>query len=170
MNWVGKGTRSYFIDASDLLKQHAYLEGITGIDDLLNAYIQTACEIVESYLGYPLTYATADIFVTIAAGEKTVVIPKGAEITEIENVVNGSWIGFLMNGRTDIKKRYSTYFDDNFTAGDYKIIVDLNPDITHKMKHCARLLVAQMYEQREDKEFKAPMTTVERLLHNDSLY
>jgi hypothetical protein len=171
MNWVGKGDRSYFIDAGDLLKQHAYLQGITGIDDLLNAYVQTACEIIEGYIGYPLTYATAEIFVSLRPGEHTIMIPKAATVTTISLLVDSAWTAQTFTGpRTDEKKRYSTYSHEDLASGDYKLAIALNPVISHTMKHCARLLVAEMYEQRESKEFKAPMTTVERILHNESLY
>lgn len=168
MNWVGAGTRTYYISVDDLLNQHAYLEGMTGIDSLVTAYIQAACEMVEAYLGYPLTYATATIIATDA--KDFIIIPKGATVANIQKLIANEWIDQSWSTvRTDEEKRYSKYSSPEID-GDYKLTVTLSPKVTDKMKHCTRLLVAEMYEQRENKEFKAPMTTVERLLHNEALY
>lgn len=173
MNWVGVGTKTAFIANDDMIKKHAYLEGLDSTYlPLLTAFINAACERVEQIVGRPLMYASAIVYAR--PDNHCIYLPKGSTITKVE-----FWDSEIYEDQTsqftshiiDQRNVYSIWRNVNLVYNaEYKITVTFTPEITDNMKHCARLMTAQMWENRENQDYKAPNTMVDVLLHNETMF
>lgn len=169
MEWIGSGTRTYLTTVDAVLKAHCYIAG-TKYDDLLTEYIKVASDVIEQHLGYPLTYPTVTVYNESESG-KTIYLPKNINaITTIHLWEDEAWTAQTLTSPTLIgRNRITEYFHTDLKAGKYKIVGTTSITVSNKAAQCCRLLVADMFENRQNREYKTPNDMVTRLLHDEAL-
>lgn len=165
MEWIGSGTRTYLTTVDSVLKLHLYIS-TTKYDDLLTEYIQAASELIEKYVGFPLTYAEITVFAECLKRGELLLPANIDEITEISFMDSYTWepqcisCGELIN-----KKRNTVYLNEDLSIGDYKLTATTSISVNPNIVQCCRMLVAEMFENRENKAYNGGWDLVSRKLH-----
>ena len=163
------GHKSLVIDYDDNLKNHLRV-----FDDedkqLIIGYIRAAGDYIMKYTGRPLL--TNSLTVIGKAEEHWFELPKDTEavLTIQERQTDGTWLEITpVTDQLDSYGVYSMYYDEALYDGiEYKMDILVSCEVSDLVKQAAYLIVAEMYEQRENRLVKYPMSA-EKLLDAEAL-
>lgn len=153
MNYVVIDSRnSLIIPYDDKLKNHLRIIDDTE-EDLIKDYIRAAGHYIEKYLNYPVN--SVDVVVMTKAMNKRIDLPRTVSaITKIEKFEDEIWseitgiTDFTLENYGVYKSFYYTDFVDDVR---YRVTCDNEPCITPIMRQAAYLLVAEFYENKENR-------------------
>lgn len=153
MNYTVVDSRNSLIIPYDaVLKSHLRINDDTD-EDLIKDYIRAAGVYIEKYLGYPVN--STDIVVMTTAMNKRIDLPKTVSaITQIEKFEDEVWseitdiTDFTLEDYGVYKSFYYTDFENDVR---YRVTCDNEPCISSLIKQAAKLLIAEFYEQRENR-------------------
>ena len=132
----------------------AHLRIVDDADEaLIKGYIKAAGNYIERYIGKPIL--SLDILVMTTAWNHRVNVPATvSELTKIEEFEDGIWSELTPDSYTleDYGQYKSHYFEDYKDHFRYRLTCDNEPCITPIMKQAAYLLIAEYYENRENKQ------------------
>lgn len=169
MEWIGSGTRVFLTTVNTVLKSHLYIAG-TKYDDLLTEYVKYASDIIEKYVGYPLTYPVA-VFWTNSDGQKITLPPNVATVTKVEIWESAAWVEVTDYTVTvENKSRTTEIYHTSMVPGEYKITTTMTIAPSANIQQCCRLLVAESFENRENKEYKGGYDLMDRKLHMEEIF
>lgn len=149
------GDRDYLIIPYDAeLKSQLRVSDDTD-QTLITSYIKAAAHYIEKRVGYPIT--TDEITVMTKAVDYRIDLPRTVtDITTLEKFDNGTWsevtIGAVTLEDYGVYKAYYNEDLDNETS--YRVTCENTPVITPNMKLAAYLLVAEFYENRENRNYR----------------
>lgn len=169
MNWVGNGTRVYLVTVDDVLKLHTYISG-NSYDALLTEYIKAATDLIEKYINMPLSYPAAVMY---GMGKNGVLeLPKNTTAVNTLHVLkDNEWVEvFSATKPTESQNLYSIIRDSGIKDSfHYKAALTLdNTAVNENIKQVCRLLVAEMFENRENKFYKGTENLISRMLANEA--
>jgi len=168
MEWKGIGPRTYLTTVSAVLKQHLYIAG-TKYDALLEDYIKAASDLIEKYVGYPITYSSATIW-NDSEGKILILPPNVNTVTSIEIWENDRWCDVDYEVNIDKKRRSTELSHADMIKGKYKVSVTMTLNSSPNIQQCCRLLVAESFENRENKEYKGGYDLMDRKLHMEESF
>ena len=152
MKVIPSGHKSLIVDYDENLKSH--LRIFDDADEaLITSYIRSAGEYIEKYIGLPIL---SNQFTVIGyAEDQSIELPKGTVSVQTiqERQPDGTWLE--VDATTDQLDNYGVYcmyYDEVLQNGyEYKIDVITECQISMRVKQAAYLIVAEMYEQRENR-------------------
>jgi hypothetical protein len=146
------GKSCMIIPYDETLKSHLRI-----VDDsdeaLIKLYIKAAGNYIEKYIGKPLL--SYDVIVMIQANQMRVNLPSTvSKITKIEEFNGTEWVEIQPESlELEDYGVYKAHFYKNYKSFyQYRVTCDNEPCITPIMKQAAFLLVAEYYENRENKQ------------------
>jgi hypothetical protein len=166
------GHKSLVIEYDDNLKNHLRI-----FDDedkqLIIGYIRAAGDYIEKYIGRPIL--TNSLTVIGNAKDHWFELPKETEavLTIQERKTDGTWLELTPEtDQLDSYGVYSMYYDEALNDGmEYKMDVLVSCEISNLVKQAAYLIVAEMYEQRENRSVNTTVfsRSADTLLDKESL-
>lgn len=164
MNWTGSGTVRTVVAVDALLKLHLYITGTT-YDTLLTEYILVATQRVEKILGYPIRYPDAVYYVKCYECGRIILPPNVNTISDTKVL---EYDAYVADEAATTKTNFPLYcelLNIDYTDGRmYKITASTTATSEALITQAIRMLVAQMYENRENKEAKIQDETIYILL------
>lgn len=153
MNYfVIDGRNSLIISYDEKLKSHLRISDDTE-EDLIKYYIRAAGHYIEKYLNYPVN--STDIVVMTTAMNKRIDLPRTVSaITKIEKFENEVWseITSITDFTLENYGVYKSYYYTEFLDGlRYRVTCENEPCITPLIRQAAYLLVAEFYENKENR-------------------
>jgi len=153
MNYVvsPNGKNSMIVSYDDDLKSH--LRITDDLDEgLIKIYIKAAGGYIEKYLGKPIL--SDEIIVITTAFNYRINVPSTvSEIKKVEVFEDGVWSELVLDSYE--MENYSIYnalySEDFINFYQYRITCENDPCITPIMKQAAYLLIADYYENRENR-------------------
>lgn len=152
MNYfVIDGRNSLIIPYDDKLKSHLRISDDTE-EDIIKDYIRAAGNYIEKYLCYPI--CSVDIVVMTNAMNKRIDLPRTVSaVTKLEKFEDEVWseitgIDMTLENYGIYKSLYNSDFLDNTR---YRVTCENEPCITPLMRQAAYLLVAEFYENKENR-------------------
>lgn len=159
MKVIPSGTKAMVIDYDDNLKNHLRLFDDTD-EVLVKGYIRAAGDYIEKYVGRPILSTSMTVIGN--ADKYWFELPKGTTIVTAiqERQSDGTWLDVEPENETmDDYGVYTMYYDETLTDGmEYKFEVLINCQVSDLVKQAAYLIVAEMYEQRENRGIKYPQS------------
>ena len=154
------------------LRMHCRLSSTdTSEDDLLDAYVDTATQYIERYIGYPLMTQVVELKLT-----KQPTVPQDLTGSIIDIITYTIDDGSDIDGTALSVEKYgilSQVRHSSFVSGSlfkFKCNAGYTVDnIPEDIKQACRLLVMHMYEVRESQKMTAP-DTVTDILDRHLLY
>jgi hypothetical protein len=161
--------KAMVIDYDENLKNH--LRVFDDSDEtLIKGYIRATGDYIEKYIGRPIL--TENLTVIGHADDHWFELPKGVQIIQsiLERQTDGTWEEIVpVTEQLDDYGVYCMYYDEALTDGmEYKFDVIVSCQVSDLVKQAAYLIVAEMYEQRENRGVKYP-TSANALLDAESL-
>lgn len=152
MNYTVLGDRDYMIVPYDAeLKAHLRVSDDTD-QTLITSYIKAAAHYIEKRVGYPIT--TDEITVMTKAWAFRLDLPRTVtDITTLEKFDDGAWTAVTIGAVTledygVYKAYYNEDLEDNMM---YRVTCENTATISPNMKMAAYLLIAEFYENRENR-------------------
>lgn len=155
MRWVGSGTVTELLTVNDDLKAYCQLTGTgTTYDTMLTAFVKTAGDYLEKKVGYPLRYPNVTVFFE-TKNSCEIRLPKNVNAITTYYYKDGD--EYLEQTFTDIIRNdfqlYSELLSSEIKKNTlYKIVCTANLNTSETIKSIARAIVAEMFEQRENKQ------------------
>lgn len=157
MKWVGSGTVTELITNDDTLKSHCQITGTGTTYDLIMAvYIKAAGAIIEQLVGYPIRYPNATVYFDTTT-TRAMRLPKNINAITTYYYKDGdeyleqTFTNIIRNDYKDYSELWSTEIKQNTS---YKIVCTANLTTSDVVKQACRMLVAEMFESRENKQLK----------------
>lgn len=155
MKVTGSKAKYDVLQYDDVLKSHLKIDSDTD-RDLIKVYIAAAGRYIEKYVGYPLLSCEVTTVNTVRNGMLELV--KGsAEITTVEKRgSNGAWLEIELEDPVVDDYNNTVYLmSDTLEEGEeYRVTSLQDGCFSDIITHAALLLVAEMYEQRENRPEK----------------
>ena len=144
--------KAMVVDYDDDLKNHLRIFDDSD-ETLIKGYIRAAGDYIEKYIGRPIL--SQNFTVIGYADEHWFELPKGTQIIQSinERQSDGTWLEVTpVTDQLDDYGVYMRYYDEALTDGyEYKFEVIVNCQVSDLVKQAAYLIIAEMYEQRENR-------------------
>lgn len=146
MHWIGVGSRTFTaISYNDILTKHLNALGVSD-QDLIEEYIKAAISKVESIIGLPLTYSEVEIYSSAGLS-----IPINCTATSTYEYDDG-WTAKTIDWANVSKSKLLVCAHDGDVNKNYKVSATVTTFTDPLIDQACRLIVGQMYENRENKE------------------
>ena len=158
MRWVGTDTATELISVDDTLKDHCNLTGTgTTYNTVLTAYVKAASSIIEQMVGYPLRHQAVTVYYD-TMDQNCIRLPKN---------INAITTYYYQDGDKYVEQTFTDIIRDNYYLYSelrsseikqftrYKIVCTANLNASEVIKNACRILVAELFENRENKQLKA---------------
>lgn len=157
MRWVGTDTAVNLISNDTLLKDFCKLTGTgTTYDNLLNTFIGAASERIEQLVGYPLRHEAVIIYFD-TTDKRVIRLPKNINAITSYSYKDGDEYT-TQTITTIIRDNYKNYTELESTEikinTRYKIVCTATLNASETIKNACRILVAEMFEKRENSQLK----------------
>jgi len=157
MRWVGSGSVTELVSVDDQLKAHCNLTGTgTTYDTILTSYVKTAGIMLEQMVGYPLRYPNVVVYYE-TDGCNQIILPKNINAITTYHYLDADT--YTAQTFTNIVRNdyflYSELLSSEIkTNTRYKITCTGTVNASETIKHACRMLVAEMFENRENHNLK----------------
>lgn len=157
MRWVGTDTATDLISNDATLKEFCKLTGTgTTYDAVLNTFIKAASERIEQRVGYPLRFQAVTVHFN-TTDLRVIRLPKN---------INTITTYYYQDGDEYVQQTFTNIIRDNYKHytelmsseikenTQYKIVCTATLNASETLKNACRMLVAEMFEKRENTQLK----------------